>query len=158
MRLSVRRAAGSRMNSPCRNGGREPASPGDLPLQFVDPRRIHHSRAVLLHRGTPRGEAPADRGRPRPPGQPRSGDTGQERIPRAGRTYASSLAGDLNVIKTREDFTTNMIATLEAGRDKLILADQNEEAARQLALQTRQQLQTSMLSFRQATILDIIER
>ena len=74
------------------------------------------------------------------------------------RTYASSLAGDLNVIKTREDFTANMIATLDAGRDKLILADQNEEAARQLALQTRQQLQTSMLSFRQATILDIIER
>lgn len=74
------------------------------------------------------------------------------------RTYASSLAGDLNVIKTREDFTTNMIATLEAGRDRLILADQNEEAARMLALQTRQQLQTSMLSFRQATILDIIER
>jgi hypothetical protein len=74
------------------------------------------------------------------------------------RTYASSLAGDLNIIKTREDFTANMIATLDAGRDKLILADQNEEAARQLALQTRQQLQTSMLSFRQATILDILDR
>lgn len=74
------------------------------------------------------------------------------------RTYASSLAGDLNIIKTREDFTANMIQTLDAGRDKLILADQNEEAARQLALQTRQQLQTSTLSFRQATILDILDR
>ena len=74
------------------------------------------------------------------------------------RAYASSLAGDLNIIKTREDFTANMIATLDAGRDRLILADQNEEAARQLALQTRQQLQTSMLSFRQATILDILDR
>lgn len=74
------------------------------------------------------------------------------------RAFGSTLASDLNVIKTREDFTQNMITTLESGRDKLILADQNEEAARMLALQTRQILQTSMLSFRQATILDIIER
>lgn len=74
------------------------------------------------------------------------------------RAYASSLAGDLNVIKTREDFTSNMIQTLDAGRDKLILADQNEEGAKMLALQTRQILQTSMLSFRQATILDILDR
>jgi hypothetical protein len=74
------------------------------------------------------------------------------------RAYGTSLAGDLNIIKTREDFTANMITTLDAGRNNLIIADQNEEGAKMLALQTRQLLQTSMLSFRQATILDILDR
>ena len=62
------------------------------------------------------------------------------------RTFASSLANDLNVIQTREDFTKQTINTLQAGADKLTIADPNEEGAKMLALQTRQQLAVSALS------------
>jgi hypothetical protein len=71
------------------------------------------------------------------------------------RAYASSLAGDLAIITAREGFTQDMINTLDTGRDMLVLADQNAEGARMLALQTRQQIQMSVLSFRQATVLEL---
>ena len=71
------------------------------------------------------------------------------------RAYASSLAGDLAVITTREGFTQDMVNTLDTGRDMLVLADQNEEGAKILALQTRQQIQMSVLSFRQTTVLEL---
>ena len=48
----------------------------------------------------------------------------------------------------RQNFTVSMVNTLAEGSDKLTLADQNEEGARMLALQTRQQIQMSILSIR----------
>ncbi len=62
------------------------------------------------------------------------------------RNFGSTLANDLNIIQTRETFTTNLINTLTEGSDKLVNADQNEEGAKLLALQTRQQLGVTSLS------------
>lgn len=62
------------------------------------------------------------------------------------RSFGTTLANDLNVIETRQEFTTNLVNTLEEGADKLTLADQNEEGAKLLALQTRQQLGVTSLA------------
>jgi len=62
------------------------------------------------------------------------------------RGFGSTLANDLSVIQTRETFTKNIINTLTEGSDKLVNADQNEEGARLLALQTRQSLGVTALS------------
>lgn len=62
------------------------------------------------------------------------------------RSQASSFGSNLSVIETRQDFTKNMINTLETGAANLTLADTNEEAANLLALQTRQQLSSTALS------------
>ena len=62
------------------------------------------------------------------------------------RTQASKFGANLTTVETRQDFTKNMINTLQTGADNLILADTNEEGANMLALQTRQQLSTTALS------------
>lgn len=62
------------------------------------------------------------------------------------RNFGLTLANDLSVIQTREGFTKSMINTLSEGADKLTVADQNEEGAKLLALQTRQQLGVTSLS------------
>ncbi len=62
------------------------------------------------------------------------------------RSFGSSLANDLAIIQTREDFTKNAINNLNEGADKLTVADQNEEGANLLALQTRQTLGVTSLS------------
>ena len=62
------------------------------------------------------------------------------------RTTSQTLSANLGVITARQEFTTNMINTLQIGSDNLILADLNEEGANMLALQTQQQLSTSALS------------
>ncbi|MCB1783207.1 MAG: flagellin [Alphaproteobacteria bacterium] len=62
------------------------------------------------------------------------------------RSFGSTLANDLAIIQTREDFTNNTINNLEEGADKLTVADQNEEGANLLALQTRQTLGVTSLS------------
>jgi flagellin-like hook-associated protein FlgL len=62
------------------------------------------------------------------------------------RQQASVFGSNLTVVKVREDFTKEMINTLKGGADGLTLADQNEEAANLLALQTRQQLSQQALS------------
>lgn len=62
------------------------------------------------------------------------------------RNFASSLSTSLSIIQNREDFTQNQINTLKEGADKLTVADQNEEGANLLALQTRQALGTTALS------------
>ncbi|MBU0800228.1 MAG: hypothetical protein KKA05_04415 [Alphaproteobacteria bacterium] len=72
------------------------------------------------------------------------------------RGYAGTLANDLAIITTRLDFSQDMINTLRTGADMLTLADQNEEGAKLLALETRQQIQYSVLATRQASILEII--
>ena len=53
-----------------------------------------------------------------------------------GSNYGNALA----IITTRQDFTTNLIATLKDGATFLTIADKNEEGANLLALQTSQQL------------------
>ncbi|MBN2706342.1 MAG: flagellin, partial [Deltaproteobacteria bacterium] len=62
------------------------------------------------------------------------------------RDESQKLANNLSTITIREDFTSNMIRTLEDGADNLTLADMNEEGANMLMLQTRQGLGTSSLS------------
>ncbi len=61
------------------------------------------------------------------------------------RTQAAKFGSNLTTVQTRQDFTKNMIATLQTGADNLVLADTNEEGANMLALQTRQQLSTTAL-------------
>ena len=62
------------------------------------------------------------------------------------RTQSSSLSANLTVVTTRQDFTDNMINTLQTGADNLTLADMNKEGANMLMLQTRQSLGTTSLS------------
>jgi len=62
------------------------------------------------------------------------------------RTQAAQFGSQLSTVQTRQDFTKNMINTLQVGSDALVLADTNEEGANLLALQTRQQLSTTALS------------
>jgi flagellin-like hook-associated protein FlgL len=62
------------------------------------------------------------------------------------RTKSSTLASNLSVITTRQDFTDNVINTLQQGADGLTLADMNNEGANMLMLQTRQSLGTTALS------------
>jgi flagellin-like hook-associated protein FlgL len=62
------------------------------------------------------------------------------------RTQASKFGSNLTTVQTRQDFTKNLITTLQTGADNLVLADTNEEGANLLALQTRQQLSTTALS------------
>lgn len=62
------------------------------------------------------------------------------------RSFGSTLANNLAVIQTREEFTSDLINELEAGADKLTVADSNEEGAKLLSLQTRQQLGVTALS------------
>ena len=62
------------------------------------------------------------------------------------RNESKSLASNLAVVNTRQDFSSTMISTLTDGADNLTLADMNEEGANMLMLQTRQSLATTSLS------------
>ena len=62
------------------------------------------------------------------------------------RSIASTLGSQLSVVQTRQDFTKNIVSTLTTGADNLVLADSNEEGAKLLALNTRQQLSQTALS------------
>ena len=59
---------------------------------------------------------------------------------------STGLSGSLGVINARQEFTDALSNVLLVGADKLTLADNNEEGANMLALQTRQQLGTISLS------------
>jgi flagellin-like hook-associated protein FlgL len=62
------------------------------------------------------------------------------------RAQSATFGSQLAVIQTRQDFTKQTVNTLKSGADNLVLADQNEEAANLLTLQTRQQLSSQALS------------
>lgn len=62
------------------------------------------------------------------------------------RAQAATFGTNLSVLMNRETFTKEFVNTLSVGADKLVLADQNEEGANLLALQTRQQLSSTALS------------
>ena len=63
------------------------------------------------------------------------------------RAQASEFGTNLSTVEIRQDYTKNMINTLQEGAGKLTLADTNQEGANLLALQTRQQLASTSLSF-----------
>jgi flagellin len=62
------------------------------------------------------------------------------------RTNASSFGANLSVVQNRQDYTKGLIDTLQQGADGLVLADTNEEGAKLLALNTRQQLGITALT------------
>lgn len=62
------------------------------------------------------------------------------------RSQSSTFGSQLSTVEIRQDFTKNLINTLETGAGNLTLADSNEEGANTLALQTRQQLSSVALS------------
>lgn len=63
------------------------------------------------------------------------------------RAQSAVFASNVDVMQTRQDFTKNLINTLKSASDTLVMADANEEGANLLALQTRQQLASTALSF-----------
>ncbi len=62
------------------------------------------------------------------------------------RSQSAGLSASLGIVTTREDFTNEMINTLQSGADNLTLADMNQEGANMLMLQTKQSLGTTALS------------
>ena len=62
------------------------------------------------------------------------------------RNFGSTLANNLSIIQNRQTFLTSQINTLQTGSDALTNADQNQEGADLLALQTRQSLGITSLS------------
>jgi flagellin-like hook-associated protein FlgL len=62
------------------------------------------------------------------------------------QAQTETFGTNASTIQVRQDFTKNLINTLTSGSDQLILADQNQESANLLTLQTRQQLSISALS------------
>jgi len=61
-------------------------------------------------------------------------------------SQAAIFSANQTVIQNRTTFTTSMIQTLNTGADALTMADQNEESANLLALNTQQQLAQTALS------------
>lgn len=61
------------------------------------------------------------------------------------RTDASAFGGNATLIQTRQDFTTNLINSLQAASDSLVLADTNVEGANLQALQAQDQLAITSL-------------
>jgi flagellin len=62
------------------------------------------------------------------------------------QAQTETFGTNASTIQVRQDFTKNLINTLTSGSDNLVLADQNQESANLLTLQTRQQLSISALS------------
>jgi flagellin-like hook-associated protein FlgL len=63
------------------------------------------------------------------------------------QSESQTLSASLSTVQIRQDFTKATINTLQSGAAALTLADTNQEGANLLALQTRQQLSSTALSF-----------
>ena len=72
------------------------------------------------------------------------------------RDYNRTIATDISVIQTRGTLIENYINALHEGADKLTVADLDEAGAKYLALDTRQQLQTSILSLDQPSVANFL--
>jgi flagellin len=59
---------------------------------------------------------------------------------------AQALGTNVTFLQTRLDFSSQYIATLQGGSDKLVVADVNQESTNLVTLQTRQQLAIQSLS------------
>ena len=62
------------------------------------------------------------------------------------RSQTQTFGSNSGTIQTRQSFEQNTINTLQTGASNLVLADQNQESANLLTLQTQQQLEISALS------------
>jgi len=62
------------------------------------------------------------------------------------RAQTETFGSNSGTIQTRQSFEQNTINTLQTGASNLVLADQNQESANLLTLQTQQQLEISALS------------
>ena len=62
------------------------------------------------------------------------------------RAQTETFGTNSSTISTRQSFEQNLINTLQTGASNLVLADQNQESANLLTLQTQQQLEISALS------------
>jgi flagellin len=62
------------------------------------------------------------------------------------QSAAQSLGGNVTFLNTRLDFSSKYISVLQAGSDKLVVADVNQESTNLITLQTRQQLSIQALS------------
>lgn len=65
------------------------------------------------------------------------------------RSTAQTFGTNSSMLSIRQDFTSELINTLEGGAGDLVNADINEESANMLSLQTRQSLGTISLSIAQ---------
>jgi flagellin len=62
------------------------------------------------------------------------------------KNFATTYSNNNQIVLARQDFTKNLIKSLESGSENLVLADTNQEGANLLALQTRQQLSQTALA------------
>ncbi|WP_337995984.1 flagellin [Oleispirillum naphthae] len=72
------------------------------------------------------------------------------------RTTSQTFGINASLLQIRQEFTDNLINTLESGAANLVNADLNEESANMLALQTRQSLGTIALSIAQQSEQSIL--
>ena len=72
-------------------------------------------------------------------------DSALTTVQNASQTFGTQSS----LLSIREDFTTNLVNTLQGGASNLVNADMNAESANLLSLQTRQQLGTISLSIAQ---------
>jgi flagellin-like hook-associated protein FlgL len=61
------------------------------------------------------------------------------------KTIATTIGSMSTIMQTRMDFNKSMINTLGAGAEALTISDVNEDSAKVLALQTRQQMAATSL-------------
>jgi flagellin-like hook-associated protein FlgL len=64
----------------------------------------------------------------------------------SAQATAQNLGGNVTFLQTRLNFTSQYVATLQGGSNKLVVADVNVESTNLVTLQTRQQLATQSLS------------
>lgn len=72
------------------------------------------------------------------------------------RAFGSTLETNLTILQTRDVFTRETVNIHRRGASDLTDADLNEEGATMLALQTMQQLATTVLAIRPANILNVL--
>jgi flagellin-like hook-associated protein FlgL len=72
------------------------------------------------------------------------------------RTTAQTFGTNASLLQIRQEFTANLVKTLETGASNLVNADLNEESANMLSLQTRQSLGSIALSIAQQSEQSIL--
>lgn len=72
------------------------------------------------------------------------------------RTNSQTFGINASLLQIRQEFTSNLISTLESGASSLVNADLNEESANMLSLQTRQSLGSIALSIAQQSEQSIL--
>lgn len=72
------------------------------------------------------------------------------------RSRAQEFGVNASMLQIRNEFTSNLVKTLQSGAADLVNADLNEESANMLSLQTRQQLGSIALSIAQQSEQSIL--